>query len=83
MKFGGFKQIACMFMKLFKLVFNIGFVLVVLWLWSESVRFVFDAAQGPDPRFKLDNNHYLMGWPGFIVQFRPDGSSDVVQWQDK
>jgi hypothetical protein len=70
-------------MKFFKIVFNIVFVLVVLLLWSGSVRFVFDAAQVPDPRFKLDNNHYLMGWPGFLVQYHKDGSSDMIDWKDK
>ena len=37
---------------------------------------------GPDVSFKLDDNHYLMGWPGFFVQYKPDGSSDVVMFKD-
>jgi hypothetical protein len=47
------------------------------------MQFLFYAAQGPDPRFKLDDNHYLMGWPGFLVQFHPDGSSDLVEWRGR
>jgi hypothetical protein len=70
-------------MKLLQVVFKIVFVIVVLWLCVWCMQEIFYAAQGPDPSFKLDDNHYLMGWPGFLVQYHTDGSSDVVQWQDK
>jgi hypothetical protein len=70
-------------MTLWKLVSKIAFTLVMLWLWSGSVRFLFYAAQGPDVRFQLDSNHRLEGWPGFLMQYHKDGSCELVQWQDK
>ncbi len=53
-------------------------VIILLFLWAVSMYEVFWASRGPDVEFKLDSNHQLMGWPGFLVQYKPDGSSDVV-----
>lgn len=57
-------------------------VFVMLILLGLCLREVYYASMGPDVSFRLDAHHYLKGWPGFIVQYKPDGSSDIVAVTD-
>ena len=61
---------------------KIAFVCFMLLLLDVCLREFYYGTQGPDVKFQLDSNHFLMGWPGFIVQYEPDGSSDTVMLKD-
>jgi len=61
-------------MKVWKTIF----LSVTFLLWALSTWEVFWAAQGPDISFRLDSNHQLMGWPGFLVQRMTDGTLDLL-----
>ncbi|MHC4882757.1 MAG: hypothetical protein ACYTCV_09190 [Planctomycetota bacterium] len=59
------------------------FICLMLVFLGIALREVYFASLGPDAKIQLDMNHYLEGWPGFIVQYKPKGSSDLVLLADE